>query len=140
LSFYLDTNAIYSYVFEDAHSQRIDDWIASRRAPIVVSDWAEAEFYALVGRRTRSGGLTPEAVDVGIRDFVTLAYEHAQRLSLSAAAGALAANLARDPKLKLSAADALHLALSAHGDHCLVTFDERLAEAARARGFAVEIP
>jgi predicted nucleic acid-binding protein len=51
-----------------------------------------------------------------------------------------AAELARALELKLSAADALHLALSAEGRHCLVTFDARLADAALAAGFRAEIP
>ena len=49
-----------------------------------------------------------------------------------------AAALARDPALKLSAADALHLALCGEGGHSLVTFDLRLIEAARVRGYSVE--
>ena len=73
-------------------------------------------------------------------DFDDFAGNRSQRLSLSPAAGALAAALTRDPALKLSAADALHLALSADGGHCLVTFDARLAESARTRGLRAEIP
>jgi predicted nucleic acid-binding protein len=42
--------------------------------------------------------------------------------------------------LKLSAADALHLALSSEAGHCLITFDTRLAEAAHSRGYEVEVP
>lgn len=64
----------------------------------------------------------------------------ARNVCRTPASGALAALLARDPGLKLSAADALHLALSAEGGHCLVTFDVRLIEAARARGYSSEIP
>jgi predicted nucleic acid-binding protein len=49
-------------------------------------------------------------------------------------------DLARDPLLKLSAADALHLASAADGGHILVTFDARLADAARARAVPLEMP
>jgi predicted nucleic acid-binding protein len=139
VSFYLDTSAIYSFVFADAHSQRIDNWIARRAAPIFISDWAEAEFYALVWRRLRGGGLTSDAAKIGIGEFEAFVRLHARGLSLSpSSAGVLAANLARDPALKLSAADALHLALAASDGLGLVTFDDRLADAAKARGYRVE--
>jgi predicted nucleic acid-binding protein len=140
LSFYLDTNAIYSYIFEDSHSALIDRWIDRNRSGLVISDWVDTEFHALVHRRLRSGGLTGEAAHIGVADFDAFARERALRLPLTAASGAHAAMLARDPTLKLSAADALHLAVSAEGAHCLVTFDIRLAEAARAQGFAIEVP
>ena len=138
MSFYLDTNAIYSYIFSDAHSQRIDNWIARRAAPIFISDWVEAEFYALVWRRLRGGGLTSDAAKIGIGEFEAFVRLHARGLSLSPSAGVLAASLARDPALKLSAADALHLARAANDGLSLVTFDDRLADAAKARGYRVE--
>jgi hypothetical protein len=46
--------------------------------------------------------------------------------------------LQRDPMLKLSAADALHVARSAEGEHCRVTFDVRMVEAANGRRFKIE--
>ncbi|MGA9849960.1 MAG: type II toxin-antitoxin system VapC family toxin, partial [Roseiarcus sp.] len=105
-----------------------------------ISDWAATEFFALAHRRVRAGVLGADAANAALRDFDAFAGNSAQRLSHSAASGALAALLARDPGLKLSAADALHLALSAEGGHRLVTFDVRLIEAARARGYSSEIP
>jgi predicted nucleic acid-binding protein len=140
VSFYLDTNAIYAFIFADAHSTRIDHWLVRQSAPIVVGDWVKAEFYALVWRRVRGGGLKADAAAIGITDFDTFVTSKAQGLALSPSAGALAANLARDPLLKLSAADALHLASAADGSHVLVTFDARLADAAKARVYPVEIP
>jgi predicted nucleic acid-binding protein len=78
--------------------------------------------------------------DAALLEFQAFAERRAERLSQCASAGALAAQLARDAALKLSAADALHLALSTEGPHGLVTFDLRLAEAAQAAGFSAEIP
>lgn len=81
------------------------------------------------------------AVDVAaaaLIEFDTFMAGRAQRLPQSPSAGVLAANLARDPALKLSAADALHLALAAIDGLSLVTFDDRLADAAKARGYRVE--
>jgi predicted nucleic acid-binding protein len=140
VSFYLDTNAIYAFIFANAHSTRIDHGLARQSAPVLVSDWVKAEFCALVWRRVRGGGLQLDAAGIGLADFDAFVSNKAQYLALSASAGALAANLARDPLLKLSAADALHLASAADGGHVLVTFDLRLADAARVRGISLEIP
>ena len=140
MSFCLDTNVLVSIFFADAHSTRAFAWLERVPEPICVSDWAATEFFALAHRRVRAGLLDADAANAALLDFDAFAGNRAQRRSHSAASGALAALLARDPGLKLSAADALHLALSAEGGHCLVTFDVRLIEAARARGYSSEIP
>ena len=140
MSYCLDTNFLVSILFVDTHTASAFAWLEHVREPIYVSDWAAAEFFALIHRRARAGLLGADAAGAAIVDFDDFAGSRARRLSQSPAAGALAAALARDPALKLSAADALHLALSADGGHCLVTFDSRLAEAARKRGFHSEIP
>lgn len=140
MSYSLGADVVLSTLFVDARTQRAFAWLEKGPKGLYVSDWVAAELYALVQRRARAGLIPAETASAALREFDAFAGARAQRLSQSAAAGALAADLARDPALKLSAADALHLALSAHADHCLVTFDQRLAEAAEARGFAVEIP
>ena len=140
MSFYLDTNAIYAFFFNDFHSTRIELWLSGQSAPIYIGDWGRIEFYALVGRRIRGGGLKNDAAALGIADFEAFLSSKAQPLPLSASAGALAVNLARDPALKLSAADALHLASAVDGGHVLVSFDARLTDAARIRAYPFEIP
>ena len=140
MSYCLDTNVLISMFFVDAHSARAFAWLERVAEPICVSDWTATEFFALAHRRVRAGLLSADVANAALLDFDAFAGSRARRLPQTAASGALAALLARDPALKLSAADALHLALSAEGGHCLVTFDIRLAEAARARGSNVEVP
>ncbi len=134
---YLDTNAIYSFIFQDAHSVAIQRWLAESSAQLFTSDWTETEFAALVNRRARAGGLTGAAAKTGIADFDDFVDKRSISLRLSPSVGSLSALLARDPDLKLSAADALHLAVCAVNDCRLVTFDVRLADAARMRGVSV---
>jgi predicted nucleic acid-binding protein len=140
VSYCLDTNFLVSILFVDAHTARAFAWLEHVDEPFYVSDWVAVEFFALIHRRARAGLLSADVAAAALIDFDEFAGNRSRRLSLSPAAGALAAALARDPALKLSAADALHLALSADGGHCLVTFDSRLAEATRTRGFSAEIP
>jgi predicted nucleic acid-binding protein len=140
VSYCLDTNFLVSILFDDAHTARAFAWLERVPEPIYVSDWAAAELFALIHRRARAGVFGADVASAALLEFEGFAGTRARRLWHSSAAGALAALLARDPALKLSAADALHLALSADGGHCLVTFDSRLAEAARTRGLNCEIP
>ena len=140
MSYCLDTNFLVSILFVDAHTDRAFAWLERGTARLYVSDWAAIELFALIQRRVRAGALEAGVAAAALLEFDAFTGSRATGLPLSAAVGALAALLARDSALKLSAADALHLALSADGDHRLVTFDLRLAEAARARGYAVEIP
>jgi predicted nucleic acid-binding protein len=140
MSFYLDTNVLYAFLFKDLHSQQIDLWLRGQLAPMVVGDWGKIEFYALVGRRVRGGALTADAAVQGIADFDAFLSTVAQTAPLSSSTGALAVDLARDPILKLSAADALHLAAAADGGHVLVSFDRRLTDAARLRAYPFETP
>jgi 2-haloacid dehalogenase len=85
-------------------------------------------------------GAQLEAAEAALLEFESFAGARTRRLPHSASAGAHAAELARDPELKFSAADALHLALSAEGRHRLVNFDARVADSTRAAGFDAEIP
>jgi predicted nucleic acid-binding protein len=140
VSYCLDTNFLVSILFVDVHTAPAFAWLERGPEQFYVSDWAATELFALVQRRVRGGFLKEDIAAAALLEFDAFAGSRARRLPLSASIGALAAHLARDPGLKLSAADALHLALGADGGHCLVTFDLRLAEAAGARGFAVEIP
>ena len=140
MSFSLDTNFLVSILFADAHTARAFAWLGLGAIEINVSDWAATELFALVHRRVRAGLIAPDVAAAALIDFDAFMASRARRLPQSAAAGSHAADLARDAALKLSAADALHLALSADSGHSLVTFDQRLADAARARGYPVEIP
>ena len=121
MTYYLDTNLVYSILFADAHTIRAFDWLRKTTNGLIVGDWTATEVFALVHRRVRSGLLIPSDAQAGLADFDTFVSRHAQSQGLSRSAGALAVNLARDPRLKLSAADALHPAAAADGGHVLVS-------------------
>jgi len=140
LTHYLDTNFLYSILFADAHTARAFAWLSRTAAGLIVGDWAATELFSLVQRRVRSGLTTAGDARAGLVDFDAFLSSKALTLPLSASAGALAVALARDSALKLSAADALHLAAAADGGHILVSFDLRLTEAARMRAYPFVVP
>ena len=140
MSFCLDTNVLVSIFFADVHSTRAFAWLERVPEPICVSDWLRLNSSRLLtvafelGCSTRTPRMRPSLISTpspGIARNVCRTPPPLGRLRRSSRA---------TPGLKLSAADALHLALSAEGGHCLVTFDFRLIEAARARGYSSEIP
>jgi predicted nucleic acid-binding protein len=139
VSFSLDTSFLVSILFVDAHTAQTFAWLGAGGRDIRVSDWATTELFALVHRRVRAGLITADVAAAALIDFDAFMAGRARRLPHSASAGVLAASLARDPALKLSAPDALHLALAASDGLSLVTFDDRLADAAKARAYRVEM-
>ena len=140
MSLYPDTNIVCSFLFQDVHTGDVERWLANSSAPLVISDWTRTEVYALAHRRVRGGHLSEDDAGFGLMVFDGILLGEALPLPLSASAGRLASELARDPVLKLSAADALHLACATDAGCVLVTLDARLAEAARRRGYALETP
>ena len=140
MTFYLDTNFVYSILFADAHTAPAFNWLRRTAGDLIVGDWTTTELFALVHRRVRAGLLTAMDAQLALADFDTFVSGNALILNLSPSAGLIAADLARDAALKLSAADALHLGAATDGGHVLVSFDQRLTEAARVRGYPFEIP
>jgi predicted nucleic acid-binding protein len=140
LTFYLYTNFVYSILFADAHTTRAFNWLRKTARGLIVGSWTATEFFALVHRRVRSNLLSENDAQFALADFDAFVSGKAQMLTLSSSTGALAVDLARDPHLKLSAADALHLAAAADGGHVLVSFDRRLTDAAQLRAYPFEIP
>ena len=138
MSFYLDTNFVVSLFFDDAHSQRTHVWMASVWRPLSASALLETEFHALVNRRERARAISKYVATDVRRQFSEDILARSERLALTASSGLRAAALARDPDLRLSAADALHLALCVDHGKTLVTFDTRLADAAKACGCVIE--
>ena len=127
--YYLDTSAAVKLVVAEAGSVALRSWLNGRETEIVSSDLLRTELL----RATRRGA--PERMQRAraVLDAVIL-------LSLPSATFERAADL--DPE-SLRSLDALHLAAALElGDELngIITYDNRLAEAARARGIEVIAP
>ena len=140
MSCYLDTNIVVSLLFPEISTKAVLDWIVEAEGPIFVSDWLEIEFAALINRRVGSRQLSSADAASSFADFGEFVGKHVVRLSMTPKIGACARAFARDAGLKLSAADALHLAFAVEGSHSLITNDARLANAAVAIGCAARTP
>lgn len=137
---YLDANFILSIFLLDSHSTRAFTWLGVQKRKAVVSIWTETEVAVVLRRYVRTGRLSVAALDKFLRDIEDWTLHNASRLDLSPVAGQIALSLGKDESMKLSAQDALHLGLAISANAILVTFDNRLADAARLMGHSVVVP
>jgi len=129
LSFYLDTSALVKLVVSEPQSDALQIWLTDEARQAVACDLVRTELARAVRRAAPEHVLRARTV----LDAVTL-------LQVTPAVFDAAARL--DP-VGLRTLDAVHLASALDlGDELegLVTYDERLAEAARSNGVPVFAP
>jgi len=127
--FYLDTSAAVKLVVAEAGSKALLTWLVSHEGSIVSSDLLRTELL----RATRRAAPEQMVQARAVLDSVTL-------MMLPTAVFERAATL--EPEL-LRSLDALHLAAALElGDELdgVVTYDQRLAEGAKALGISVIAP
>ncbi len=127
--FYVDTSALVKLVVAEAETAALRSWIAAESPELVSSDLARTELLRAVRRVAGDRVVQARAV----LDSVTLV---AVRTATFESAGQL------DPTT-LRTLDALHIASALElGDDLagLVTYDDRLGDAAESHGIAVVAP
>ncbi|MFO1116280.1 MAG: type II toxin-antitoxin system VapC family toxin [Beijerinckiaceae bacterium] len=139
MTFYLDTSFLISALTDESNSQASRDWLKAGGDPTIISDFAALELGASVSRFVRTGRLAEAPARALLARF--------DRMRSASASHAhdksdfdLADEIVRDFDTKLAAPDALHLAATVNLRARLVTYDERLAAAARLRGLQVVSP
>lgn len=66
LSWYLDTSFLVALLTAEPFSERADDFLERNPAPLIVSDFAAAEFASAIARRVR---IRESSREDAIRDF-----------------------------------------------------------------------
>jgi predicted nucleic acid-binding protein len=139
MSFYLDTSFLISALTNEANSEQSRKWLKDGVDPIIVSDFAALELSASLSRFVRTGRLGEEPARALLARF-----DRMRSACVGHVHGKpdfdLADELIRNFETKLAAPDALHLASTVNLGATLVTFDERLADAARGRRINVATP
>lgn len=136
--YYLDASFVVSLFVTDAHTERADRWISALKEEAIASELCALEFAASISRGVRTGRMTAQAALEALADFDDWRTCSTLTQPITEPDIKLAASLIRDFATKLAAADALHLAAAINADAKLVTFDSRLAAAARMRDAEVE--
>ena len=129
MAFYVDTSALVKLVVMEAETPALRSWIATSNTELVSSDLARAELLRAVRRVSAERMVQARAVldSIALVAIDTATFESAGRL---------------EPAI-LRTLDAIHVAAALElGDDLdgMVTYDDRLAEAARANGIAVVSP
>jgi len=126
---YADTSALVKLAVVESESHGLRSWLDEHGASLASSDLARTELVRAVRRAA------PAAIGAA-RDVLT-------RVLLIAATPAVFDEAARLDPVELRSLDAVHLAAAlALGDDLegLITYDDRLADAARRLGIAVIAP
>jgi uncharacterized protein len=69
LSVYLDANVLVSLFADDSFTERARNLAAASRSPLIVSDFAAAEFVSALGVRCRTGSNTIESAKAALVSF-----------------------------------------------------------------------
>ena len=136
---YFDASALVKLYLPEPDSASLNRLVAGRRDALV-SDLVVTEIVSSLCRRRREGSVSPQIVDRVRREILSHLDDGVYaRVELVPAVHREAERLlASIDKVALRAADALHLALALSGGAATVlTFDRRLADAARASGLGV---
>ena len=137
MTIYLDSGVAVSMFVKDDFGARADAFLQRTRVPMVLADFAAAEFISAIARLRRTGYLTLPAARQAIANFDrwrpgnTLAAE-TQPVDVRVADAFL-----RRLDLVLRTPDAIHLAIVQRLGAELATFDEGMADCARALGISV---
>jgi hypothetical protein len=137
VTLYLDTSAIVDFVIPGAFSRRADAFLAANPDGLAISDFAAAEFAAVIARRVRSGELQTDEARDALADFDGWSGRATLRIEVAPVDIAQADGYIRRLDLPLRAPDAIHLAIARRWGATLVTFDRGMATAARSLGVAV---
>ena len=134
---YLDSSALAKLYVPEPESDSLDAFLRERR-DLMISELSITEVISAVARRRREGVLDSEKANE-IRNTLLSDAKSFLRLDLSPAVHREAETLLLSAeKIPLRTLDALHIALARLiGASRIVTFDVRMAEAARLHGLGV---
>jgi predicted nucleic acid-binding protein len=133
VSVYLDTNVLVALFVKDTFNAEATAFFRDCHELPVVSDFAEAEFAAVVARRVRAAALTAQE---GQRAFVHFDRwkQLVLRSAISTADITAATNLLRRLDTGLLPAEAIHIVVAQRLSAALLTFDQTMAANAERLG------
>lgn len=137
MSLYLDTSVIIPLILPDALVGRAESFRARARDVLIVSDYAGLEFSSAVSRRVRARELSGEDGAKALEVFDLWRVHRARGTLIESGDVARAETYVRLVDVTLRGPDAIHIAIAQRLGATLVTFDRRMAAAARTLGLTV---
>ena len=129
MAYYVDTSVLVKLIVREQQTGALGDWLFHQDEPLVSGDLVRAELVRATRRRHP--------------DRVVRARQVLEAIVLTRLTPAILDNAGRLDPMGLSSLDSVHLAAALDlGDDLsgLVTYDDRLAHAARANGIPVLAP
>lgn len=137
MSLYLDASVLVSLFLRDTHTDRAAAMVAAVGSEAIVSDFARAEFAAVMGRLQRTGELATPAISTVFSIFDEGTAVVPRKVAVLGIDITDTEAILRRLDLGLRAPDALHIAIVRRIGATLATFDNRMADAARALALRV---
>jgi len=136
VSVYLDASALAPIFLDDPFSDRVEGFL-NGEPDVVVSDFAAAEFASVVSRQARMRLISEAEARSAFTAFDAWAASTAGRATTEASDVRRAEAFVRRLDLGLRAPDAIHIAIALRLGADLLTFDLRMADAARLLGLDI---
>ena len=137
MSAYLDTSVLVSLLANDVFSARADTFFRRRPSVLFVSDFCCTEFSAVVGKQVRTKSLTSRRAQALFADLDNFRRRIGIEIETLADDVRTAESFLRRLDLSLRAPDAIHIAIAQRANAELATFDDGMADSARALGISV---
>lgn len=137
MSVYLDASVLAALFVPDDLSERATAFAQANTEPMIISDYAGAEFASAVARMVRIRVRTERDARAAFAQFDAWTARLAARVEVQPSDIAVATAYLRRLDLTLRAPDAVNIAIAERLGSMLVTFDSKMAACARALGLAV---
>jgi predicted nucleic acid-binding protein len=134
VSAYLDANVLVALFVTDPLNRKADISLRKLSDVVLISDFSAAEFASVIARRARTRELDTAEARAAFSNFDEWCTRHVQRVEVESGDVANAASLLRRLDLTLRTPDAIHIAMTRRVAARLLTFDQKMAAAARSLG------
>ena len=134
MSVYLDASVLVALFTNDPLTVRAETFLRANPLVLIVSDFAAAEFSSVIARHVRTKDIKKGDARIVFSNFDTWTARTAQRAHISPADITSAEVLLRRIDLALRTPDAINIAMAQRMEATLVTFDKKMAAAARSIG------
>lgn len=139
MSIYLDASVLVALFTEDLFTAKAVEVLASQDETVIISDFAAAEFSSVIARHTRTRSITVDQAQAAFSAFDDWSARVCERLETDGAAISRAEAFLRRLDTPLRAPDAINIALALNSRSSLMTFDGKMAAAARTLGTPLTI-
>ena len=134
---YLDASVLVALFTNDLFTGHADQFLRRQEPGLTVSDFAKAEFASAIARRVRTNELTTEEAQKAFSAVDVWSARAARSITVSPADIAAASAFLRRLDLPLRTPDAINIAIAERAGCTLFTFDQKMAENAKAVGVPV---